>query len=91
MPATPAAGDMEVTVAGIPKVLVLLARPLTVTTTGPELAPTVTGNVMLPLLQLETTPALTLLNVTVLPPWLAPNPLPVIVTEVPTAPELGDR
>ena len=31
-------------------------------------------------------PALTLPNVTVLPPCVPPNPLPVIVTAVPTAP-----
>src|SRR5207253_2985130 len=32
-----------------------------------------------------------LLNVTVLVPWLAPKFVPVIVTEVPTAPEVGDK
>jgi hypothetical protein len=31
------------------------------------------------------------LNVTVLAPWLAPKLLPAIVTDAPTAPELGDK
>ncbi len=31
------------------------------------------------------------LNVIVPVPWLAPKPVPVIVTNAPTAPELGDR
>ena len=35
--------------------------------------------------------ALVPLNVTVLIPWLAPKFVPVIVTEVPTAPEVGDK
>ena len=61
---------------GIPKVLLLLANPPTVTTTGPELAPTGTGTVMLVLLQPETDAALTPFNVTMLPP---------------SAPELGER
>jgi hypothetical protein len=28
---------------------------------------------------------------TVLVPWLEPNPVPVIVVDVPTAPDVGDR
>ncbi len=31
------------------------------------------------------------LKVTVLVPWLEPKPVPVIVTDVPTAPDVGDR
>ena len=31
------------------------------------------------------------LNFNVLEPWVDPNPVPVIVTEVPTAPEVGLR
>ena len=34
--------------------------------------------------------AVTPLNVTVLEPWLAPKLVPVIVTDVPTGPEVGD-
>lgn len=66
----------------------LLASPPTVTTTSPVVAPVGTGAVMLELLQVlgvEVVP----LNVTVLDPWLEPKFVPVIVTEVPTAPEVG--
>jgi hypothetical protein len=45
---------------------------------------------MLVLLQLVGV-AVVPLNVTVLVPWVGPNPVPVIVTEVPTGPEVGDR
>ena len=31
------------------------------------------------------------MKVTVLAPWAAPKPVPVMVTEAPTAPEAGDR
>ena len=35
--------------------------------------------------------ALVPLNVTVLVPWVDPKFVPVIVTDVPTGPEVGDR
>ncbi len=35
--------------------------------------------------------ALVPLNVTVLVPWLDPNVVPVMVTEVPAGPEVGER
>jgi len=67
----------------------LLARPPTVTTTGPEIAGAGTVVMICVLFQLvgvATTP----LKVTVLVPWLPPNELPVIVTGVPLEPEGGE-
>ena len=61
----------------------LLGWPLTVTTTFPVVAPTGTGAVMLVALQVAGE-AVVPLNVTVLPPWVAPKFAPVIVTVVPT-------
>lgn len=72
----------EVTV----KVDPLLARPPTVTTTGPVVAPVGTGALMLVSLQLVGLAALPL-NVIVLVPCVAPKWLPVIVTAVPTGPD----
>jgi hypothetical protein len=67
-----------------------LVTPLMVTSTLPDVAPLGTGTTMLVSLQLLGVPA-TPLNVTVLLPWELPKPLPLIVTDVPTAPEVGDR
>ena len=68
----------------------LLADPPTVTTTLPVVAALGTGAIILLELQLVGV-AVTPLNVTVLVPWVDPKPLPEIVTEVPTFPEVGDR
>src|SRR6266481_10127201 len=68
----------------------LLATPPTVTTALPVVAPVGTGTVMLVALHAAGVPGVPL-NVTVLVPWLAPKFVPVIVTEVPTAPEVGFR
>jgi hypothetical protein len=68
----------------------LLATPPTVTTTLPVVAPLGTGTTMLVALQLVGVPAVPL-NATVLDPWLAQKFVPVIVTEVATAPEVGFR
>src|SRR5207302_5254466 len=70
----------------------LLAVPLTITTTdtAPFARPEGTTAVMdlLPQLVVDaTTPP----NVTVLVPLLFPKPFPLIVTEVPEGPEVGDR
>src|SRR5260221_4839778 len=68
----------------------LPARPPTVTTTFPVVAPAGTGATMLVALQLvgvATVP----LNLTVLVPCVAPKFAPVIVTEVPTSPDVGFR
>jgi hypothetical protein len=68
----------------------LLAVPPTVTTTFPFVAPVGTGATMLVALQLVGIAAIPL-NVIVLDPWLAPKFVPVIVTDVPTGPEVGFR
>jgi hypothetical protein len=70
------------------KLTPLLATPPTVTTTFPEVAPVGTVTVMLVALQLvgvATVP----LNVTVLVPCVAPKFVPVMVTIVPTGPDVG--
>jgi len=79
-------GTGTVTVNAAP----LLATPPTVTTTLPVVAPTGTGATILVALQLVGT-ALVPLNLTVLGPCDAPKFVPVIVTEVPTGPEVGFR
>jgi hypothetical protein len=63
-------------------------RPPTVTTTFPVVAPVGTGTVTLVALQavgVATVP----LNATVLVPCVAPKFAPVIVTAVPTGPDVG--
>lgn len=67
-----------------------LATPVTVTTTLPVVAPVGTGTVieLAPqLVGVATVP----LKVTVLVPCVAPKLLPAMVTDVPTAPEVGDK
>ena len=54
------------------------------------MAPVGTGTAMLVALQLVGVAAVPL-NVTVLEPWLEPKFVPVIVTEVPTVPLVGDK
>jgi len=76
----------EVTVYNDP----LLATPPTVTSTFPVVAPVGTGTTMLLADQLAGV-AVVPLNVTTLLPLVAPKFVPVIVTEVPTGPELGER
>lgn len=68
----------------------LLARPLTVTTTIPVVAPFGTGTTMLVALQLVGVAAVPL-KVTVLLPCEATKFVPVMVTEVPTGPDVGLR
>src|SRR6266581_4434773 len=68
----------------------LLALPPTVTTTLPVVAAAGTGTTMLVADQLVGV-AVVPLNVTVLVPCVAPNVVPVIVTDVPTAPLVGAR
>src|ERR1017187_8392598 len=93
LPTGPEVGDRllmpgaTVTVNGEP----LLANPPTVTTTLPVVAPPGTLTVMLLALQAAAAAAVVPLNVTVLLPWLAPKFVPVMVTAVPTGPEVGDR
>jgi hypothetical protein len=72
------------------KLTPLLASPPTVATTGPVVAPRGTGATMLVVVQLVGVAALPL-NVTVLAPCVPPKFVPAIVTEVPTAPDVGLR
>src|ERR1700680_2456123 len=65
----------------------LLCTPPTVTTTFPLVAPAGTGATMLVALQLVGVGAVPL-NVTALPPCVAPKLVPVMVIGVPTTPEL---
>src|SRR5438552_16354021 len=67
-----------------------LATPLTVTTTLPVVAPAGTGATIEVALQLVGL-ALVALKKTALAPWVEPKLVPVIVTDAPTAPEIGDN
>ena len=93
VPATPEVGLIEVILGGgtvTVKVTPLLATPPTVTTTFPVVTVEGTGATILVALQLagvDTTP----LKVTVLVPCEVPKFVPVIVTEVPTGPDVGLR
>jgi hypothetical protein len=68
--------------------VVLLAIPPTVTPTNPVVALAGTGATMLVVLQLVGVAGVPL-KVTVLVPCVGPNPSPVMVTDVPTGPEVG--
>jgi hypothetical protein len=72
------------------KLTPLLGVPPTVTTTLPVAAPVGTITTMLVALQFVGVAAVPL-NVTVFDPWVAPKFTPVIVTEVPTGPDVGLR
>jgi hypothetical protein len=68
----------------------LLARPDTVTTTFPVVAPLGTVATILVKLHVDTEAEVPL-KVTVLPPCGDPKFVPVMVTDVPIAPEVGDK
>jgi hypothetical protein len=93
VPATPELG-LRLVIAGpepdpdTVKLTPLLATPPTVTTTFPVVAPAGTGTAMLVPLQLVGDPTVPL-NVTVLVPCVPPKFVPVIVTDVPTGPDVG--
>src|SRR5258706_1431021 len=72
------------------KLTPLLAIPPTVTTTLPVVAPLGTATAMLVAFQFAGV-ALVPLNVTVLVPCVEPKFVPVMVTAVPTKPEVGFR
>jgi hypothetical protein len=75
---------------GTVKATPLLAIAATYTTTLPVVAPAGTGTTMLVALQLVIGKDCALLNTTTSEPGVnAPKPVPVIVTEVPTSPEVG--
>jgi hypothetical protein len=92
VPTAPLVGDRLVTLGGTAtvKVTPLLATPPTVTVTLPVVAPAGTGATMLVADQLVGVAAVPLKR-TVLAPCVAPKFVPVIVTEVPTGPLVGDR
>jgi len=89
-PTGPDAGERLLIPGVTVKVIPLLVTPPTVTVRGPVLAPVGTGTTMLLALQLVGEAA-TPLNATVLAPCVAPKFAPLIVTDVPTAPEVGER
>src|SRR5947199_227966 len=72
------------------KLIPLLSTPLACTTKLPVVAPVGTGTTIDVALQLVGVAAVPL-NLTVLVPWVAPKLVPVMVTDAPTAPEVGDR
>jgi len=92
VPAAPEVGERLVRLgaATTVKADALLAMPPTVTTTFPVVAPAGTGATIDVALQLVGV-AVVPLNLTVLVPCVLPKFVPVIVTEAPIAPEVGDR
>jgi hypothetical protein len=93
VPAGPVFGDKDVmlgTSSATVKLTPLLACPPTVTTTLPVVAPLGTGTTIEVGPQLVGVPAVPLKS-TVLVPCVDPKLLPVIVTDIPTGPEVGDR
>src|SRR5208337_1952332 len=91
VPATPDVGEtLAREGTGITvKTTGLLGAPYIATTTLPVVAPLGTFTVMLVSAQLLAVPAAVPLNVTVQIVWFQPNPLPVMVTCVPTGPDAG--
>ena len=93
VPTGPDAGD-KLVILGAGTVTVkltpLLAWPPTVTTTFPVVAPVGTGATMLVALQLAGVAAVPL-KVKVLVPCVVPKFAPLMVTEVPTGPDVGDK
>jgi hypothetical protein len=89
-PTAPVVGDRLEIFGTTVKLDPLLFTPLANTTTFPVVAPLGTVVAMLVALQVVTV-AVVPLNFTVLEPWLDPKFVPVIVIEVPTAPEVFER
>jgi hypothetical protein len=92
-PTAPDVGDRLVMLgaATTVNVFLLLAVPPTVTTTLPVVAPVGTVKTIEVALQLVMLVAVVPLNVTVLVLCVVPKFVPVIVTDAPTAPLVGDR
>ena len=93
IPTAPKVGD-KLPILGVGftvKLFPLLAIPPTVTTTLPVVAPVGTDALIDVALHEVIVVALVPLNCTVLLPWVVPKPVPVIVTEAPSAPEVGDK
>jgi hypothetical protein len=94
VPVTPLVGERLViaggTVVDTVKLTLLLVTPPTVTRTAPVVAPAGTVARTLVADQLVTVASVPL-NRTVLAPCVAPKFVPVIVTDVPTGPVVGER
>jgi hypothetical protein len=93
IPTAPNVGD-KLAILGVGltvKLFPLLAIPPTITTTLPVVAAVGTDALIEVALHELIVVALVPLNCTELPAWVVPNPVPVIVTEAPTAPEVGDK
>jgi hypothetical protein len=92
-PTAPVVGDKLVMLGAATNVNEepLLATPLTVTTTLPVVALVGTVATIDVAPQLVIVVAVVVLNFTVLVPWVVPKFVPVIVTDAPTAPVVGDR
>jgi hypothetical protein len=92
VPTGPALGvrPVMVGVGKTVKLTPLLDSPFTVTTTLPVVAPAGTGTLIEALAQVVGVPGVPL-KVTVLVPWDVPKLVPAIVTDTPTAAELGVR
>lgn len=90
-PTAPCVGDklLMLGAESIVKFTPLLAVPETVTTTFPVVVPVGTGAVMLVAVHAVGV-AVVPPNATVLEPCVEPKPLPVMVTEVPTIPDVGE-
>lgn len=89
-PTPPAVGVRLLITGNTVKFALLLARPFTVTTTGPVVAPVGTVAVMLVALHAVVLAEVPL-NVTVLVDFVAPKLVPAMTTEEPTAPVVGVR
>src|ERR1700676_1041493 len=93
LPTGPEVGEMLLMFGEPPvtvKLTALLVTPETVTTSGPEVTPVGTDTTTLVALQLVGI-ALVPLKLTVLAPCVVPKLTPVIVTAVPTVPDVGDK
>lgn len=92
VPTAPEVGDVLMPPELTVKLMPLLAVPFTVTFTFPVLACCGTVTMIFVLLQLVGVAAmLSSLNITRLLPCVVPKLVPVIVTGVPTGPEVGDK
>ena len=89
-PTAPVVGDRLLIFGITVKLTPLLATPDTVTTTVPVVALFGTGTTIFVEFQLVGVPAAPL-NATALPPCEFPKFFPLIVTEVPPDPDVGDK
>jgi hypothetical protein len=91
VPIAPDVGDKLAMLGRTVKLEPLLFTPLAFTTTFPVVAPVGTVATIDVALQLPIVVAAVPLNFTVLEPWVEPKLVPVMVTDAPTAPEVGDK